>query len=142
MLDCHICPKKGSAYHHQSHFKSFPAIVRLEFVTIDIAGPSPNPSQDNQLVVVNIHCYSKLTNAIPKVKVAVPHVAPVFFDPWAISYSIADRLLSDSGAQFESQFSSSPCTFLEMKNDPTITYIPQSNGHTESFNRTLLTRFR
>lgn len=55
---------------------------------------------------------------------------------------IPDSILTDNGPQFTAKFFDLFCTKLSAKNLTTNTYHSQTNGQTERFNRTLVTRLR
>ncbi|MEM6905061.1 MAG: hypothetical protein AAF568_04140, partial [Pseudomonadota bacterium] len=64
-------------------------------------------------------------------------IAIAFVHEWVFNYGPPDTLLADNGKCFASKFFQSVCQILNVKNQFTTTYHPQTNGQVERFNRTL-----
>ena len=140
---CESCAAtRGTQYTKQKHLRLFPANGPLEFVAMDILGPLPKTKQGNQFVVVLTDRYSKLTRAIPTGKTTATTVATIFVDHWVIPYGIPNYVLTDNGPQFVAKFFASVCLALGVKHVTTTAYHPRTNGQTERFNRTIVTRLR
>ena len=60
----------------------------------------------------------------------------------AYIYRLTDRVLTDNGKQFTARYFLQAMACLNIKHVPTSTYHPQTNGHTERYNSTLITRLR
>ena len=139
---CPSCLKHRPHPVHQRHLKLFPAKGPLEYIAIDILGPLPRTKTGRQYVVVITDRYSKLTRAVPTAKITAPVVAAVVLEHWVIPYGIPNHILSDNGSQFVSKFFSALCAFLGAKLTTTTAYHPQTNGQTERYNKTIITRLR
>ena len=64
-------------------------------------------------------------------------VAPAFTHEWVFNYGPPQNLLADNGKCFTSKFFQSVCKILNLDNQFTTTYHPQTNGQVERYNRTL-----
>ena len=56
----------------------------------------------------------------------------------AYAYGFPEKILSDQGRNFESQFISELCELTQVKKLRTTPYWPEGNGSCERFNRTLI----
>lgn len=77
--------------------KTFPLAGHSEFVFINILGQLPRIKTGNKFKVAITDKYSKLTRAIPTLKIISAQVGHVVSHDWVIPYSIPDLMLSDDG---------------------------------------------
>lgn len=64
----------------------------------------------------------------------------IFLEDWVVRYGIPDRLLMDKGPKFVENFFNAVCVALETKLITTTAYHRQTNGQTEHYNKTILSR--
>jgi len=69
-------------------------------------------------------------------------VASAIIDAWVSAYGPPDRILSDQGPQFMSNFFIAVMKILGIKTVRTTAYHPQTNGQVERYNRTMATQLR
>lgn len=85
--------------------------------------------------------YNKLTIAIQNTKTSATTVAHNFIEQWVASYSIPSKLFTDKSPQFVSKFFVALCSTLGMNNITSTKYHPQTSGHAELFNSSLILRW-
>ena len=141
--NCRSCARvRGTTYKHRRFLRLFPAEYPLQFVAIDLLGPLPRTTNGNRHVLVITDRFSKLSRAVPLVRINSTSVVRAFLENWAYPYALPETLLSDNGTQFTSKFFEEICTTLGVKHLTTTTYHPQANGQVERYNRTLVARLR
>jgi len=69
-------------------------------------------------------------------------VAPAIIDAWVSAYGSPDRILSDQGPQYMSNFFIAVMKILGIETVRTTAYHPQTNGQVERYNRTMATQLR
>jgi len=67
-------------------------------------------------------------------------VASAIIDAWVACYGPPDRILSDHGPQFMSNFFIAVMKVLGTETVRTTAYQPQTNGQVERYNRTMATQ--
>lgn len=107
---------------------------------MDIPGTLPKTKKGNQYVVVVTERFYKMTREVPGSTKTAPHMAVIFLDCSKISYGIPCYILTDRGPQFVSRFVASVCSFLGVKSLTTMAYHHQTNGESERYNETFVTR--
>ena len=75
-------------------------------------------------------------------KISAYTVAKAFCDNWIFVYDPPRSVLSDNGKPFNSKSSQRVCKILGVQNFFNTAHHPQTNGQTESFNRTTLSPLR
>ena len=120
----------------------FPPEGPLTDVGIDLLGPFKTTPRGNQYLLVMCDKYSKIVRTAPLARTRAWDIAQAFVHQWVFAYGPPKRLISDNGPPFDSKFYQATCIALGIKNKPTTTYHPQTNGQTERFNRTILRSLR
>jgi len=69
-------------------------------------------------------------------------VASAIIDAWVSAYGPPDRILSDKGPQFTSNFFIAVMKMLGIETVRTTAYLPQTNGQVKRYNRTMATQLR
>lgn len=82
---------------------------------MDISGPLPRATTENQFIVVITDRFTKLTRDILSSETAVPEIAWIFLDHWVIPYKILGFFLAESGPQIVSNCFETLCPFLGVK---------------------------
>lgn len=95
--DCHSCSQDVPKSKHKVKLQLFPAAEPFGFMAIDILGPLPRTTSDNQHVVIATGRYSKLTRATRWGEIASTHLATVFLYTWIPPNGIPSYVLTDNG---------------------------------------------
>ena len=82
--------------------------------------------------------FSRFAMAIPTKNMTAKITAEVFYQNFIVHYSTPQKIHSDQGANFESKIIQELCSLLGMQKSRTTPYYPMGNGHSERFNRTLI----
>ena len=120
---------------------------RFDFVHIDIVGPlEPSSTTLNGLpyrylltILDRTTCWPEV---IPLTHISAKNVAEHFYSNWITRYGVPLYVLSDRGAQFESELMSEICNILGITKLRTCSYRPQTNGKLERFHRNLKDRLK
>ena len=135
---CEVCAKKkmpipkGKA-KLQQHIVGCP----LERVALDILGPLPRSSRGNRYILVVADYFTRWTEAYPIPNQEATTVARRFIGEFVCRYGAPLQILTDQGAQFQSQLFAEMCQLLNIDKTRTSSYHPQTDGLVERFNRTL-----
>lgn len=78
------------------HLKLSQASGPLQFISMDVLGPLPKTTSNNQLVVVITVLYSILTRAISNLKTSATHIASIFYDYLIVPFEILAYLPADN----------------------------------------------
>jgi len=86
--------------------------------------------------------FAKLAKCVALRRITAMSVASAIIDAWVSTYGPPDRILSDQGPQFMSNFFIAVMKMLGIKTVRTTAYYPQTNGQVERYNRTMATQLR
>jgi len=86
--------------------------------------------------------FSKLTKCVALRRITAISLASAIIDAWVACYGPPDRILSDQGPQFMSNFFIAVMKVLRTETVRTTAYDPQNNGQVERYNRTMDTQLR
>ena len=113
---------------------------------IDIVGPLPSAYVAGHSYALPYHylltCIDRATRwveAIPLIDTTASSVANAFVSGWISRYGVPLEVVTDRGAQFESELFANLSTIVGFHHVRTTSYHPQSNGAIERFHRTLKT---
>lgn len=135
---CPTCAKNRIKLRSKSNpLKLFPASGPLESVAIDIFGPLLKTGKGNEYLLVISDRFTKLTKTVPIKSTGAGEVARAFTHEWVFNYGPPKELLADNGKCFTGRFFQDVCRILNVVNQFTTTYHPQTNGQVERYNRTL-----
>jgi len=126
-----------------------PALIPIEStmsrlfgqVGIDFMTDLP-PSEDfDSIMVVVDHGLRKGVILTPcsKTGLTASHTAQLYIDNVYARFRLPDKMISDRGPQFDSQFWKELCDALQIKHAMTTAFHPQTNGGTEQVNREIQT---
>ncbi len=107
-----------------------------EVVNIDIVGPYPTSSKQNQYVLTMEDDFSKFVRAVPLKHKDATSVARAFFNEWACAYGNPSFIRSDEGTDTDSALMQYLCMLYQIKKLRTAAYSPHANP-VERFHRTL-----
>ena len=132
---CRTCAKNRIKLRSKSNpLKLFPASGPLESVAIDIFGPLLKTGKGNEYLLVICDRFIKLTKTVPIKSTGAGEVARAFTHEWVFNYGPPKELLADNGKCFTGRFFQDVCRILNVVNQFTTTYHPQTNGQVERYN--------
>lgn len=135
---CLECNKKD--YKMQKIGKLHPLEIPNELfeqVGMDILGPLPKSSSGNEYILVVTEYLSRYAEAFPLSNTDSKSIAQIFMKNIVLRHGIPQKILTDRGTNFISEFMIEFYELLEIKKLTTSSYHPQTNALTERFNRTL-----
>ena len=121
----------------QTPLQPFGAGEPFEIIAIDITGKHPTSARGNQYILTVTCLFSRWSEAYAIRNHTAPVVARVLVDQFFARYGTPKRILSDQGAEFQSQMFRELCKRLEIEQIRTSPYKPSSNGTAERVHRTL-----
>lgn len=105
-------------------------------IGVDIMGPLPKSTQQNEYLLVFVDYYSRWVEFFPLRKANAQSIASLLRKEILTRWGLPDFILSDRGAQFVSTLFQELCQRWSVKPKLTTSYHPQTNM-TERINRTL-----
>ena len=108
-----------------------------ERVSVDITGPHPKSSRQNQYILTLVDHFSKWAEAIPLRNHTAPTVARALMVHVFSRFGAPRQLLTDRGPEFESELFQQLMSWMEIDKLRTTAYKPSTNGVVERFHRTL-----
>jgi len=127
---------------HTTPLTLFQATEPLTELSVDIFGPIPASKKGNRFILVITDRFAKLTRCAALRQITAMSVASAIIDAWVSAYGPPDRILSDQGPQFMSNFFSAVMKMLGTETIRTTAYHPQTNEQVERYNRTMATQLR
>ena len=125
-----------------NRLKLFPATAPLESICIDILRPLPKSKKGRKYLLLITDRFAKLTQVVALRSFTAYVVAVAFCEASVFKYGVPKPLLSDNGPQFSARFFRSICRVFGVTNLFTSAYHPQTNGRTETYNRTIVAMLR
>lgn len=110
------------------------------YVAMDILRPFPRTKFDNQLTVMMMHHYSKLTKAILTTHKIATTFAAIFFDHQVLNFGIPTTVLTDIDPQFTSKLYDAGSNWLLITTLTTTEPQPQTQGTEELCNAATVSR--
>ena len=110
-----------------------------ERVSVDITGPHPRSSRQNQYILTCLCNFSKWAEAIPIANHTANTVARALMTHVFSRFGAPVHLLTDRGPEFESELFTQLMKWMEVDKLRTTAYQPSTNGAVERFHRTLNT---
>lgn len=141
--NCVQCAKElVRKYKNTTRMTLFPAKEPLADVAMNILGELIKNPRDNRCLLVIVDRYSKIVKTVPLKSISALNVARAFGEHWVTAFGIPKTILTDSGSKLTSRLMSETYRILGAKGVYTTTYHPQTNGHCERFNSSLLSTIR
>jgi len=106
-------------------------------VSVDITGPHPSSSRSNKYILTLVDHFSKWAEAIPLRNHTAPAVARALMTHVFSRFGAPRQLLTDRGAEFESELFSQLMSWMEIDKLRTTVFKPSTNSTVERFHRTL-----
>jgi len=105
-----------------------------EVVSVDLVGPLPS-SQGNDAILNIVDHLSKMVIAIPtSVTLTFPQLAALYREKIFPFFSVPKKIVSDRGPQFASEFMRDICHVLEIEQNISTAYHPETNVQVERMN--------
>jgi len=127
---------------HTTPLTLFQATEPLTELSVDIFGPIPASKKGNRFILVITDRFAKLIKCVALRRITAMSMASAIIDAWVSAYGSPDRILSDQGPQFMSNFFIAVMKMLGIETVRTTAYHPQTNGQVERYNRTMATQLR
>jgi len=110
-------------------------------VGIDFITDLPLSEGSNSIMVIVDHGLSKGVILTPcsKTSLTASYMAQLYINNVYARFGLPDKMISDRGPQFDSQFCKELCDALQIKHTMTTAFHPQTNGGTEYVNREIQT---
>lgn len=109
----------------------------FEKVFLDIVGPLNITQSGNKYILTFEDDFSKYMECIAIHDQEAKTIAHAYFERIICRFSIPERLITDQGANFESNLFKEVCKILKTKKISTTGYHPQANGSMERSHRPL-----
>jgi len=143
IIKCTTCAQNRLALRrHTTPLTLLPDTEPLTELSVDIFGPIPASKKGNRFILVITDRFAKLTKCVALRRITAMSVASAIIDAWVSAYGPPDRILSDQGPQFMSNFFIAVIKILGIETVRTTAYHPQTNGQVERYNRTMATQLR
>jgi len=140
---CTTCAQNRPALRrHSTPLTLFQAIEPLTELSVDIFVPIPASKKGNRFILVITDRFAKLTKCVALRRITTMSVASAIIDAWVSAYGPPDRILSDQGPQFMSNFFIAVMKMIGIETVRTTAYHPQTNEQVERYNRTMATQLR
>jgi len=102
---CPICAQNRLALRrHTTPLTLFPATESLTELSVDILGPITASKKGTRIILVITDRFAKLTKCVALRRITAMSVASAIIHAWVSAYVAPDRILSDQGPQFMSNF--------------------------------------
>ena len=108
-----------------------------ETISIDITGSHPRSLKGYVYMLTVYDHFSKWPEALPLRNHTAPVVATALFTNVLVRFGMPRRILSDQGAEFESNLFQELCRLMDIDKIRTTPYKPSTNGQVERLHRTL-----
>ena len=145
--ECLACQQAKVHRHTKSEINHFQMpSPRFQTVHIDIVGPLPQVTNINdsfsspyRYLLTMIDRNSRWIEATPLSDISAISIASAFVSTWISRFGVPLHVITDRGAQFESELFSELAKIVGFHRLRTTAYHPQTNGMIERAHRTLKT---
>jgi len=138
---CTLCQQHKITRHIKPPLMHFPTGNRFEILHIDIVGPLPIDNGYSYLLTM-LDRKTRWFEVVPLKSISANIVANTLVSHWISRYGVPTTIISDRGAQFESDLFQNLCLSLGINHLSSTAYHPQTNGMLERFHRTLKASLR
>jgi len=134
---CIVCAKHKPQGTSRAPLQPIPVVERVwEMVSMDILGPLPITARNNQYALLHIDFATRYVVGSAMVDQTAKTVAKHFVNDVILIFGCPERILSDQGRQFMSDFFRNTCSLCNIDQLRTTSYHPMGNGACERQNRT------
>ena len=134
---CLACQAAKVHRHTRTPLQAIPTPThRFHTIHVDLVGPLP-PSRGHRYLLTCVDRTTRWATAIPMPSITAECTAAHFLSGWVASFGAPVVVITDQGAQFESQAWRDLMAFLGSTRQRTTAYHPQANGMVERFHRRL-----
>jgi transposase InsO family protein len=99
-----------------------------ELLSLDITGPHPPSRQEHRFILTMQDHFTKWAETVPIRRHTAPIVARAVFETIFMRFGAPLRILTDQGAEFESELMAELCRLIGVRKFRTTPYRPQTNG--------------
>nr|VZI46491.1 unnamed protein product [Spirometra erinaceieuropaei] len=139
---CSACQRSKIQRHNKAPIGTFPGPgSRSSHVHLDILGPLPLSNGCSYLLTC-VDRFTRWPEAIPLPDIAAPTVVKALLSRWVAIFGAPSTIMTDRGAQFESNLFQSLLSFLGCTRIRTTAYHLAANGMVERFHRQLKASLR
>ena len=135
--DCQECRTKTGPKAQKYHLAETTPAYPFEKLMVDFVGPIPKSSKGNQWILTVKDAFSKWVEAFPMRKATTDKAVEEITKNVMCRFGVPERIHSDCGAQFTSNFWKELGEKLGIRMTTTTPYHPRSNGGVERFHRDL-----
>jgi hypothetical protein len=136
---CPTCiARKPTSAPLTGKLQSIPVEAPFELVGIDVLGPLPTSKESNRFIIVFTDHFTKWAEAFAVPTHSAETVADLLVKHIFCRFGCPKKLLSDQGSEFMSKLVEKILEVMEIEKVRTSPYHPQTDGHTERMNRTLI----
>ncbi|MCP4996891.1 MAG: transposase family protein, partial [Gammaproteobacteria bacterium] len=139
--NCLDCQRAKVGRHTKTPIGEIPTTARFHTVHVEFVGPLP-PCTRFRYLFTTLHRSTRWPEVIPVSDMTTESAVQALMHGWIGRYGILQVLISDRGAQFESQLWSLLMDRLNITRNRTTAYHPASNGAIERFHRSLKSSLR
>jgi cleavage and polyadenylation specificity factor subunit 1 len=139
---CVSCQKNKTVRKQKRPWQSFPYTHRFKTVHVDIVGPVIPSSSGKRFMLTMMDRETRWIEVAPLRTVTAETVARAFYQYWVARYGVPEVIVTDQGAQFESDLFQDLMKCLSVKHRHTTPYHPQANGLIERLHSTLKASLR
>lgn len=137
--ECQTCQKyKPSTTKAAGLLQNTPVVEPGFMLGIDLMGPFPKSSRQNEYLLVIVDYFTKWVELFPLRSARAPHISKILIDEIFTRWGTPAYLVSDRGTQFTSHLLNLVCKQWGVVQKLTTAYHPQTNL-TERVNRNLKT---
>ena len=108
-------------------------LVHMDYLTIE----ANEGGKDVHILVITDH-FTQYAQAIVTSPQTAKCIAQKLCDKFIVDCGLPEKILTDQGCNFESDLLKALCEITQVKKIRTSGYHPQTNGHNEHFNATLI----
>lgn len=136
--NCNNCARrKPGPGRGKSPLQQDIAYQPFDRIALDILGPLPVTSNNNEYIMVVGDYFSKYTEAYALQNHTALTVADKLVTEFICRFGVPSVLHSDQGPEFESRLFKQMCSLLGIEKTRTVPYNPKSDGMIERHNRTI-----
>ena len=109
---------------------------------MDVLGGFAETGRGNKHILVIVDALTRYVELIPLKSKTAAECGEKFYSFFVCRYGLPEKIISDSGTEFNNAFINTLCEILGIKKVNTAVYNPASNGIVERVNRKILEVFR